>query len=222
MCGRYTITIPPEEWSQLITIDEWSTEWEISYNVAPGQKVLSAIYYNSKVRAGPLHWGLIPKWSPKGAAPKPMINARGETLSTKVSFKSLVDKRRCVFMADSFFEWKRKGKERIPYRFQLENGEPFAFAGLWDAREEHGQKHSMGTIITTKANDVVQPIHDRMPVILDTKDKILNWLNVNIPFDQVSSLLTPLEDEKMEFYRVSNIVNSSQNNNEECIKQMFT
>ncbi|WP_335871712.1 SOS response-associated peptidase [Bacillus sp. 2205SS5-2] len=218
MCGRYTNLANPEDLQTLIQIDEWTVEWEPSYNVAPGQRVLSAIGHNGKIKAGYLHWGLLPQWKSSGTAQKLMINARSETVTEKKSFQALFQQKRCVMFADSFFEWKREGSERIPYRFQLNEDRPFAFAGLWDIRKIAGEKKPMGTILTTQANELVQPVHDRMPVMLLSEESIHCWLDTSLEYDEVKLLFTPISSEEMVSYQVSNRVNSSKNNDPTCIQ----
>ncbi len=150
-----------------------------------------------------------------------MINARAETLTQKPSFKNSFKERRCLVLADGFYEWRKTEKKniKIPMRFVLKSQEPFAFAGLWDAwQKPDGDMLLSFTIITTEANDLMQPIHDRMPVILREKDEDI-WLDPDLKdVKKLIPLLTPYPSDMMEGYEVSTLVNSPKNDSPECIK----
>jgi putative SOS response-associated peptidase YedK len=149
-----------------------------------------------------------------------MINARAETLAEKPSFKRLIGKRRCVVPADGFYEWRKERKRKVPMRIRLKSEEPFGFAGLWDSwRKPDGKELQSFTIITTEANDLLGPIHDRMPVILAPDGEKL-WLESSLQdFSKVSSLLKPYPSDQMEVYEVSTLVNSPRNDLRACIEE---
>jgi putative SOS response-associated peptidase YedK len=147
-----------------------------------------------------------------------MINARAEMLAEKPSFKRLLAKRRCLVLADSFYEWRKEAKRKVPMRFKLKSGEPFTFAGLWDSwKQPNGKVLRTYTIVTTDSNDLIQPIHDRMPVML-SDDDALNWLAGDDEIAQELALLKPYSSEKMEGYDVSPLVNNPRNDSPECVK----
>lgn len=217
MCGRFTITVNKEELIEQFTLQLFPEDYSPSYNVAPSQKVLSAVHAAGGRRAGFLKWGLVPFWVKDPKKWKPLINARAESLHEKASFKHLLAKRRCIIFADSFYEWNSRGGKRVPFRILLKEERPFAFAGLWD-RNQHGDRVlTTCTIITTEANEKVSTVHDRMPVILQD-DAIERWLDTErFNYDEVRDLLRPFPADRMTLYRVSTLVNSPKNNDPECI-----
>ncbi|WP_044336494.1 SOS response-associated peptidase [Rossellomorea aquimaris] len=213
MCGRFSLTTPLEELVRQYLIDEFLEEWQPRYNIAPSQKVLSLISHKGKRRAGEITWGLVPHWADRKKW-KPLINARSETLLEKPSFKSLVHSKRMVIFADGFYEWKKENTQKVPVRFQLKEDETFVFAGLWDRNGED----TTSTILTTEANTLVEPVHERMPVILTDHEAIEKWLNTDdYSFEEASSVLRPLHRDVMKGYEVSNIVNSPKHDSVECI-----
>ncbi|WP_083919488.1 SOS response-associated peptidase [Pontibacter roseus] len=154
-----------------------------------------------------------PFWAKDAKAVKRAINARAETLAEKPSFRSLLNSKRCLVPADGFFEWQVTGQGKVPYRILLKNEELFTFAGLWDEWADKGTGEVLHTftIITTEANDVVRPIHDRMPVILSPEAEEL-WLDEHEPQEDLLALLRPYKGEEMKAYPVSPLVNSPLNN----------
>jgi putative SOS response-associated peptidase YedK len=166
-----------------------------------------------------MHWGLIPHWAADPSIGNRMINARAETLTELPSFKLLVDRRRCIIPADGFYEWRKEGKRKVPKWVYLKNKEPFAFAGLWDVwRKPDCKKVESFTIITTEPNELVRPIHNRMPVILRPEDEE-QWLDASrTPFVKAKSLLKPYPEDLMDAHDVSPIVNSAKYDGAECIE----
>ena len=148
-----------------------------------------------------------------------MINARAETLTEKGAFKNLVDRRRCLVPADGFYEWRKEGKRKVPMWFHLKSKEPFAFAGLWDVwQKPNGNNLETFTIITTEPNELMRPIHNRMPVILRREDED-QWLDASgARFDKARSVLKPYRPEQMDAYDVSTLVNKPENDRAECIQ----
>jgi putative SOS response-associated peptidase YedK len=166
-----------------------------------------------------MHWGLIPSWAKDPTIGNRMINARAESLTEKPAFKHLVGSRRCIIPADRFYEWRKEGKRKVPMWVYLKSREPFGLAGLWDVwRRPDGGKVESFTIITTEPNDLIEPIHNRMPVILRREDEE-QWLDASrTTFAKARSLLKPLTAELMNAHDVSPIVNSAKYDGPECIQ----
>ena len=220
MCGRFTKKSSKEELRKRFGFDDTSecSLFEARYNIAPSQEQPVLIVSQDKRIVTMMKWGLVPHWSKDPKIGFKMINARSEGIHEKPSFKTPLRKRRCLVMADGFYEWhKVNNKTKIPYYFRLKSGEPFAFAGLWDIWEKEGQTLKTFTIITTTPNELMEPIHDRMPVILNRSDEGM-WLDPEIkkPSD-VLTLLKPYASKEMECFRVSTIVNSPKNDVPECV-----
>jgi putative SOS response-associated peptidase YedK len=194
-------------------------DWTPRYNVAPTQPV-PVIRENPKEPRRELslmRWGLIPLWSKDMSGAAMMINARSETAAMKPAFRDPLANRRCLIPADGFYEWKRTGKVKQPYCFEVNDGELFAFAGLWDRwKNPSGEWIKSCSILTTTPNAVTSAIHDRMPVILDPADYDL-WLDPGMNnADAVADLLKPYDPHKMRSYPVSNRVNHVINDDESC------
>jgi putative SOS response-associated peptidase YedK len=168
-----------------------------------------------------MQWGLIPHWAADPSIGNRMINARAETLTELPSFKNIVDRRRCIIPADGFYEWRKEGRRKVPMWVHLKTKEPFALAGLWDVwRKPDGKRVESFTIITTEPNELVRPVHNRMPVILRPEDEE-QWLDASrTPFGKAKSLLKPYPDELMDAHDVSPIVNSAKHDGPECIQPL--
>ncbi|GIW46824.1 MAG: DUF159 family protein [Deltaproteobacteria bacterium] len=218
MCGRYTLTADIDTISQRFKLDTHGLKIEPRYNIAPSQEAPVIVVEDGKVLKM-MKWGLIPFWAKDESIASKTINARAETLHHKPSFKKSLTEKRCLVPADGFYEWKKEGRGKIPIRFVLKNRDVFAFAGLWDTwRNQIGELVFSFTIITTKANALVRPIHDRMPVILKKEYEEL-WVDPKVnDIDKLLSLLIPYPPEMMEAYRVSSLVNSPKEDSPECIK----
>jgi putative SOS response-associated peptidase YedK len=189
MCGRYTYF--PGEFSDLRLT--WNVDsiplLKPRYNIAPSQDAPVIVQAAGKRTLELFRWGLIPWWARDPAIGNRMINARAETLAEKPAFKDLLEKRRCLVLADGFYEWRKEGKRKVPMRFKLKSGEPFTFAGLWDIwKQPDGSLLRTYTIVTTEPNDVLRPIHNRMPAML-SNDDALKWLAVD---DEIAHALTLL------------------------------
>ena len=226
MCGRFTLIAVGEierrfllAGSGMEIIRESFAESGMErYNIAPTQDVLTITNDGEASAAQFMRWGLVPSWAKDISVGSRMINARAETLAERPSFRVAFRRRRCLVIADSFYEWKRDGRKRTPMRISLESGELFAFAGLWESwTGPEGRPILSCTIITTAANEFVAPIHDRMPVIL-SQDTEPMWLDPDVQdTDALSELLTPYPSDLMSAYEVSGVVNSSANETSECI-----
>lgn len=216
MCGRYSQTKLMPELQERFKVKRALEDVRPRFNIAPSQDV--PVIVDRGERAFELYrWGLIPVWAKDPKIGYKMINARGETINEKPSFKRPFQKHRCLVVADGFYEWKREGKSKTPMRIVLKSREPFAFAGICDrwVSPEGKEVHSF-SIVTTAANDVLKPIHDRMPVILRAEDEAI-WLDPEAKIDHLMKLIGPYPDQEMEAYAVSSIVNSARNESPDCI-----
>lgn len=206
MCGRYELHEPGE------IRDRFATENDIEltprYNIAPTQ-VLPVITNKEHKTIELMRWGLVPSWAADLSIGYKMINARAETIDSKPSYKKAFRSQRCLVPATGFYEWKREGKTKIPYYFHLKDKTLFAFAGLYNIwHDKEGKEYKTYTIVTTTPNHVVEPIHDRMPVILKKEDED-TWVNPDIiESEKLKPLLTPYADGAMDVYEVSTKVNS--------------
>jgi putative SOS response-associated peptidase YedK len=219
MCGRYTLKTPAGVLTERFDIEESSTSITSSYNIAPTQQVATVLAENGKRKLEMLHWGLIPSWAKDPKVGNRMINARAETVAEKPSYRKAFQERRCLIVADGFYEWQKTDNGKQPFYIRMEDESPFAFAGLWESWQ-NGREIRSATIITTDANDVVGPIHNRMPVILHPEDYAL-WLDPG--FDEkepLTTLLKPYSAEAMEAYPVSRRANSPSNNEPSCIESV--
>jgi putative SOS response-associated peptidase YedK len=207
MCGRYTLTASIQTIAETFGVPA-SLETEARYNVAPTQQVVT-IMRNGADHLALLQWGLIPSWAKDESIGAKMINARAETLAEKPSFKRLLHSRRCLIVADGFYEWKKEYGGKTPMYITMKDGKPFAFAGLWDSwKGKDGQPLNTCTIITTPPNDLVATIHDRMPAILLPAARD-TWLDTDVQDDQaLLPLLAPYPTDRMTARQVSRMVNS--------------
>ncbi|MBZ5200163.1 SOS response-associated peptidase [Planomicrobium chinense] len=224
MCGRYSLYADYRAILERFDIDEVSFEEEEyaqSFNVAPSQQVVAVVNDGKKNRLGFLKWGLVPPWAKDEKIGYKMINARSETAAEKPSFRNAFKKKRCLVVADSFYEWKRTDDGKTPMRIKLKSGEPFAFAALWESwKSPEGKTVNTCSILTTKANELMDTIHDRMPVIL-TKEAEKIWLDPNVQdAEELGRLLQPFDSNELEAYEVSDAVNSPKNNGPELIKKV--
>ena len=218
MCGRFTLTVDPADLQEAFDLNAPPPAGLMPrYNIAPSQPV--AIIANNADRQIELfQWGLVPAWAKDPKIGYKMINARGETLAEKPSFRTALKKRRCLVLADGFYEWKREGKSKIPMYIQLKGGQPFAFAGLWEVwKSPKGEWVKTCTIVTTEPNALMKDIHDRMPVILPPKAYAL-WLSPEeLPAEKTLPLLKPFTASQMKAYAVSPLVNNPKFDSKECI-----
>ncbi len=218
MCGRYRLSRRKqiiEEHFDAMSDDDWTPR----YNIAPTQPV-PVIRQNSKDPRRELslmRWGLIPSWAKDLSTLAMMINARSETAATKPAFRDPFTSRRCLVPADGFYEWQRTGKPKQPYRFEVNDGELFAFGGLWDRwKDPSGQWIKSCSILTTTPNAVTSSVHDRMPVILDPDSYDL-WLDPGMTsVEVVSEMLRPYDARLMRCYPVSTRINHVANDDSEC------
>lgn len=205
MCGRFTLRHPGR-----IKFDAKRETppplFEPRFNIAPSQDVLTVMSDGGERTLVPARWGLIPSWSKEA---KGIINARSETLDQKPSFSESFERRRCLIPADGFYEWKRSGKSKQPYYFQMKDEEPFFFAGIWDEWRGGEESITSCAIITTTPNELLETIHDRMPVILPAEAQEA-WLRGDTQPMELLSFLNPFPATAMKSYPVSQHVNRAQ------------
>ncbi|MGM8213166.1 SOS response-associated peptidase [Virgibacillus sp. W0430] len=218
MCGRYTLLADELEIRREFSIEHAIEEYGISYNIAPGQNVLAIINDGKKKRAGYLRWGLVPSWAKDEKIGYKMINARSETAHEKPSFKRLMSRKRCLLVADSFYEWKKTEAGKVPQRIQLRDRKLFTFAGLWDKWVRGEKTLFTCTMLTTTANEFMQPIHHRMPIILP-KDKEDSWIEAEAwQPEQSVQFLQSVKFDPLTAYSVSTYVNTAKNDDKKCIE----
>ncbi len=224
MCGRFTLRAPASVVAAQFGLFEVAA-FAPRFNIAPSQPV-------AVVRVAPgdgglsrelawLRWGLIPGWADDPAIGNRMINARSETAADKPAFRAALRRRRCLVVADGFYEWKQEGKAKQPYFIRFRDDRPFGIAGLWEVWEgaDHTAIESCA-LFTTEANGVLRPIHDRMPVIVAPGD-YATWLDPAIQDPRrVAPLLRPYSEAEMEVYPVSRLVNRPDNDDPKCVQRV--
>jgi putative SOS response-associated peptidase YedK len=223
MCGRYRLSRRKQLVEEYFGAVSEHYEWSPRYNVAPSQPVLT-IRQDARepVRTlSTMRWGLIPSWAKDPSIGYKAIDARSETVATTLSFREPFKSQRCLIPADGFYEWQRNGKTKQPYCFEVNDGELFAFAGLWDRwRSPQGDVIESCTIVTTTPNSLVSDVHDRMPVILRPDDYDL-WLDPAFrDGGSLSEMLKPFDAALMSRYPVSTRVNNVQNDDADCAKPL--
>ena len=224
MCGRYVTATPPEQLAEEFHVDAVKAEpLAPKYNVAPTDDVYAiAISRDGLRQLGTFKWGLVPSWAKDPSIGSRMINARAETVSSKPAFRRLLQKRRCILPADGFYEWQKgEGGPSRPFFVRRRDGEPLAFAGLWQpVRLESGERLETCAILTTAASPLLRPIHSRMPVML-RPDAIDAWLDptVRTPEFLQTLLEQPLPDAELEAYEVGRAVNSPRHDGPELAER---
>ena len=221
MCGRFTLSQSAEAIASVFQLNQVPTI-EPRYNIAPTQPVATVLQTSAHERQFQLlRWGLIPTWAKDATMGSRLINARAETVAEKPSFRSAFRHRRCLVIADGFYEWRRQDGKKQPFYFRMQNQQPFAFAGLWEHwQDPKGEAIDSCTILTTEANELLQQIHERMPVILNPKDYEL-WLDPTVQkLEQLQQLLQPYSSTAMTSYPVSTKVNKPTNDTPELINSL--
>jgi putative SOS response-associated peptidase YedK len=222
MCGRFFQTSSPEEILRVFgTVN--LPNLPARYNIAPTTDV-AAVRFNPKTnerRLDLLRWGLIPHWSKDAKGGAKMINARAETVATNGAFKDAFERRRCLIPSDGFYEWRKEGKERLPYVARLKGGGLYAFAGLWENwKQGDGTWLRSCAIITTTANAICAEVHERMPVFLDPPD-FARWLGEEAASEkELLGLLKPYPEERMEVYRVGPAVGNVKNDDPSLLEPL--
>jgi len=224
MCGRFTLTEPPEYYADVFGVDSIRTEGlQPNYNVAPTDPVYVAIEHRRERRLGTLRWGLIPHWAKDRKSAARHINARVETAATRPAFRDSLRRRRCLIPADGFYEWERRDERaKLPHYVHAVGGGPLAFAGLWAAWKdpESGEWLRTCTILTGPPDDVVRPLHDRMPVTLPP-DRWDGWLAEDLQDPEEAMAIVGGPTVPLTEYPVSTLVNKVANNVPELIRPLY-
>ena len=213
MCGRFSFSTSKEKLQQQFEGIEIGSNLRINFNVAPTQHSY-VVTNDSPNRLQYITWGLIPHWSNDGKNSGKLINARMEGIATKPSFRLPIRKRRCWVIADSFYEWHKEGRQKIPYRIMLKNGELMVMAGIWDIWYKDDYAIRSFSIITTPPNKEITRLHDRMPMILTKPEQQRCWLS-ELDIEEVLTMLNTPPDDILTMYRVSDKVNAVINNSPE-------
>jgi putative SOS response-associated peptidase YedK len=219
VCGRYSLAVPdPFDVRGRFPVGE-SVEIRERYNVAPGDDVLAVTTDREGAPRGQLlRWGLVPSWAESPKTGLKMINARVETVAQRPAYRLAYERFRCLIIADGFYEWRAApGRPKQPFHITRSDGGLFAFAGLWSIwRDAEGQKLRSCTILTTAANSAIEPLHDRMPVILAPGAEAA-WLDSSTPTSALPELLSGLTPEQTAFQPVGTAVNDARYDGPECL-----
>ena len=224
MCGRYSQRQSAEIIAQAFQVDN-VPPLKPRYNIAPTQSVPTILQLSTSTnrQLKMLHWGLIPSWAKDSKMGSKLINARAETVAEKPSFRSAFRQRRCLVLADGFYEWQQKeDKQKQPFYFRMSDEHPFAFAGLWEHWEDKntGKTIESCTLLTTEPNELMQSVHNRMPVILEPKNYDI-WLDPEVKNPELlQPFLHPYPAEEMTSFPVSKAVNKPSNDTAECINSL--
>ena len=232
VCGRFASTSSVRDLASVFEADVVTTdEREPRYNVAPTTDILvvkaavtssggSALEDVLRRELTTLRWGLVPSWAKDPSVGSKMINARAESIASKPSFRSAFAKRRCLIPVDAFYEWRREGSKRYPFAIARTDRRPMAFAGVWEMWRDRGGSPEdsirSAAIVTTSGNEVMAPIHDRMPVILE-EDTWDTWLDPSSDREELLGLLVPAGPKVIETWRVSDLVNKVANRGAELL-----
>ncbi|RMF40743.1 MAG: SOS response-associated peptidase [Planctomycetota bacterium] len=223
MCGRFTLKTPPDQWGQLLLPLEDRhgalQQWRPRYNIAPTQNILCVVASpGGELDYQYLRWGLVPPWADDLAIGNRMINARAETLLEKRSFRGPMRSRRCLVIADGYYEWKREADGKQPYWIAPGGGGAIQFAGLWEINRKAAEEPILScAIITTDANEELKEIHDRMPAIL-RRDEAERWANLDFPADRAQRLLQPAPRNWLVAHKANRIVGNPRYDGPECLQ----
>ncbi len=220
MCGRYAITTAPEAIRALFRYRE-QPNFPPRYNVAPTQPIPIVRLHEGNRQFALMRWGLLPSWVKDPKAFTLLINARGESAIDKPAFRAAMKYRRCLIPADGFYEWKPVAGRKQPYYVRLKSGAPMALAGLWETWVgPNGEELDTAAIVTTRANSLLAPIHDRMPVIVPPEAFDL-WLNTaEVDAETAAALIAPAPGDLLEAYEVSTAVNRTANDNAKLVEPL--
>ncbi len=219
MCGRFSLGVSTDDLVEEFDIAEGSLEWAPRFNIAPTQDVAAVVAGERGPRFGALRWGLVPYWAGDPAIGNRLINARAESVADKPAFRMAFAVRRCLILADGFFEWQRHGdgNRKVPVYIRLPSGRPFAFAGLWERwRSPGGDTLHTCAIITTDAAPSIRAIHPRMPVIL-RPEQFQKWIGRDAEPSTLQAMLRPYTG-ALTAYPVSTLVNSPDNDGPDCVE----
>lgn len=225
MCGRFVQSQAAEKYAEFLGVHEVKVDpLPPSFNVAPTDHVYAVAEHDGLRQLGSFRWGLLPFWAKDKKMAARNINARSETAASKASFKESLAHRRCLIPADGFYEWQKLDKGKLPHYIYRKDGQPLVFAGLWSSWKdpESGERLRTCTILTGEPNELVAPIHDRMPVAL-AEDVWADWLDRDIDDpEQAATMLRTYPAELMEVHPVSTLVNKVANNTPELIEELTT
>lgn len=211
MCGRFSLSSDPAKIKKSIAMDiEIEENLDISYNIAPTQSAY-VITNNEPQNLSTLEWGLIPYWAKDAKIGPKLINARSESVFEKPSFRESIKRKRCLIIADSFYEWKKEGKNKIPYRILMKENQLMVMAGIWDSWNDQGKIRNTFSILTCAPNKEMSTVHTRMPVIFHDKSQQEEWLS-ELSKEEIELLMNVPPDGILKKYRVSDKVNSVRNN----------
>jgi putative SOS response-associated peptidase YedK len=217
MCGRFTLKTPAGEITSEFNVHGTTLELWPRFNIAPTQDVLVILRgENDRDEARFFRWGLVPFWAKDPAIGNRMINVRAETVREKPAFRTAFSKRRCLVVADGFYEWKTGPGGKQPFYVRRRDGRPFGFAGIWERWGPKASPLPACAILPTDPNSLMRNLHDRMPVIVP-RDAYATWLDSTSPTDSCTGLLGPCDDADLEAYAVSTMVNSPRNDRAECL-----
>jgi len=220
MCGRFTLHIPPELLAEIFGLTS-TPVYPASYNVAPSQQVpvIRGMVDNGQRELAFLRWGLVPSWARDPSIGSRMINARAETIQEKPAFRHAIRYRRCIVPASGFFEWQVEGGKKQPLYLRIRESSIMGLAGIWEEwKTPEAALLETFAILTTTSNRLIEPIHDRMPVILHPREYDL-WLDREVTDpEKLKRLYHPYLSELLEICRVSDLVNSPRNNSPACIE----
>jgi putative SOS response-associated peptidase YedK len=220
MCGRFTLKTPAGAIVSEFNLRRLDVELRPRFNIAPSQDVLVVLLDgDGSPRGTHFRWGLVPFWAKDPRIGNRLINARAETVHEKPAFRAAFARRRCLVIADGFYEWQKHAGGKRPFRIQRRDGRAFAFAGIWEEWGSRAAPLRSCAILTTSPNELMWPIHDRMPVVLPPEAYHL-WIDGNRSGDECAALLSPCPDTELEAFEVSTLVNSPANDRPECIERV--
>ena len=223
MCGRYVATTTAEGLVEFFVIDDRQVDdVPPSWNVAPTDPVPSVVRHDGQLVLTSLRWGLVPFWAKDPKVGARMINARSETAAEKSAFAESFERRRCLLPADGFYEWERAGGQKLPWFVRRTDGDPMVYAGIWSSWRDRSAGPDAPrlltcSVITTRANGVLAPIHDRMPVVLE-REQWDAWLDPQADMGDLTELLGPAPEAAVERYRVSTRANAVANNDPSLVE----
>ncbi len=213
MCGRFSLAVSKERVSKKfnITIEE---DIIPNYNIVPTDETY-IIGNNFPKNLQKMSWGLVPYWAKDAKIGSNLINARSEGIASKLSFRMPIRKRRCLVLADGFYEWRKEGRKKIPYRITMQNEPIIAMAGIWDIwNDPNGLPYYSFAILTTRSNEEMSKVHDRMPIILSTQEEQKKWLE-ELKLEEILNMMQTLKSGCLDVFPVSDRVNSYKNNEPE-------
>ena len=220
MCGRFTQERSSSELAEIFEAEDLADLEGDRFNVAPTDEANVIVQRSDRRAVTRYRWGLIPHWADSPKIGSRMFNARAETLANSAAFRDAFARKRCLVPVDSYYEWRREGNLRLPFRIVRDDGRPLTLAGLWDGWKdvETGEIRRTFTIVTSGPNELMRPIHNRMPVVIPP-DAWQRWLDPSLAQPaQLQGLLAPVDDDHLEAYRVSRLVNDVRNNGPDLIE----